>query len=142
VLTIATSRYFARQKVIDPGLAPVGTTTGAPRFPLEYELAGKVGMLAPYGLRSIEDWAEFETAYRARLDRFGAEKMKRVLSALADAAGADSVVLLCYEDLTDEAQHCHRTIFAAWWHEQTASRSSSYEAGTPGPLTHSRVRLP
>jgi hypothetical protein len=76
-------------------------------------------MLAPYGLRSIEGRAEFEAAYRARLDRFGAEKIGRDLSALARGADAEGMVLLCYEDLEDEEQWCHRTIFAAWWHEQT-----------------------
>jgi hypothetical protein len=63
MLTIATLRYFARQKIIDSGLAPVRTTIGAPKFSLGYELAGSVGMLAPYGLFSIEDPAEIEAAY-------------------------------------------------------------------------------
>jgi hypothetical protein len=122
VLTIATSRYRAGEKILASGLAPVGTTTGAPRFPLGYELAGNVGMLAPYGLRSIQDRAEFEAAYRARLDRFGVEKIRRVLSALALGADAEGVVLLCFEDVDDPAQWCHRSIFAAWWCEQTGER--------------------
>lgn len=46
-LTVATSRYSASQKVVESGLAPVRTTSGAPRFRLGYELAGDVGMLAP-----------------------------------------------------------------------------------------------
>jgi hypothetical protein len=89
MLTIATSRYFARQKVIESGLAPVRTTTGAPRFRLGYELDGNVAMLAPYGLRSIEDRAEFEAAYRARLDGFGVEKIRAALEAVSRAAGAE-----------------------------------------------------
>ena len=118
-LTVATSRYFARQKVSDSGLAPVRTTVGAPRFRLGYELAGNVGMLAPYGLRSIEDETEFETAYRARLDGFGVEKIRAALEDIARTAGTEGVVLLCFEDLDDPTQSCHRTIFAAWWREQT-----------------------
>jgi len=119
MLTFATSRYFGRQKVFDSGLAPVRTTTGAPRFALGYELAGNVGMLAPYGLRSIEDEAEFEAAYRARLDGFGVEKIRTALEDVARSAGTAGVVLLCFEDLEDPTQSCHRTIFAAWWGEQT-----------------------
>jgi hypothetical protein len=80
MVTIATSRYAARDKVVASGLAPVRTTIGAPKFPLGYELAGSVAMLAPYGLFSIDDRVEFEAAYRARLDRFGVEKFRRVPS--------------------------------------------------------------
>jgi hypothetical protein len=119
MLTIATSRYFARQKVIESGLAPVRTTTGAPRSWLGYELAGNVAMLAPYGLRRIEDRAEFEAAYRARLDGFGVEKIRAALEDFARAAGAEGVVLLCFEDLDDPEQWCHRTTFAGWWRQQT-----------------------
>lgn len=119
MVTIATSRYAARDKVVASGLAPVRTTIGAPKFPLGYELAGSVAMLAPYGLFSIGDRVEFEAAYRARLDRFGVEKIRRVLVAIARDAGAEGVVLLCFEDVGDEGQWCHRTIFAAWWREHT-----------------------
>jgi hypothetical protein len=119
MLTIATSRYVAREKVVASGLAPVRTTVGAPRFRLGYELASNVGMLAPHGLRSIEDEADFEAAYRARLDGFGVEKIHAALADIAWAAGTAGVVLLCFEDLDDPAQSCHRTIFAAWWREQT-----------------------
>lgn len=76
-------------------------------------------MLAPYGLRSIGDRAEFEAAYRARLERFGVDKIRRVLEAFACAANAEGVVLLCYEDLDDPDQWCHRTMFSVWWREQT-----------------------
>jgi len=121
-MTLATSRYAAREKVVASGLAPVRTTTGAPRFRLGYELAGNVGMLAPYGLRSIEGRAEFEAAYRARLDGFGVEEIRAALEEVARAAGTEGVVLLCFEDLDDPTQSCHRTIFAAWWREQTGEK--------------------
>src|SRR3954469_2887028 len=119
MLTIATSLFAAREKVVVSGLAPVRTTVGAPKFALGYELAGSVAMLAPYGLFSIDNRAEFEAAYRARLDRFGVEKIRGVLVAIAREARAGGVVLLCFEDLDVEEQWCHRTIFAAWWREHT-----------------------
>ena len=37
MLTIATSRYAAREKVVASGLAPVRTTVGHPRVRLGYE---------------------------------------------------------------------------------------------------------
>jgi hypothetical protein len=46
--------------------------------------------------------------YRAHLERLGVEKIRRVLAAVAHGAGAEGVVLLCFEDLDDEAQWCHR----------------------------------
>lgn len=99
MLTVATSRYFSRQKVIESGLCPLGCTTGAPKYPLGYELAGNIGLLAPFGLRDVEDRAEFESAYRARLDSFGVVKIQRLLEAFAKATESPGVVLLCYEDL-------------------------------------------
>lgn len=119
MLTIATSRYAAREKVIGSGLAPVRTTIGAPKFRLGYELAGSVSMLAPYGLLGVDDPAEFETAYRARLDGFGVERIRAALEDVARAAGTEGCVLLCYENLDDPAQSCHRTTFALWWRENT-----------------------
>lgn len=46
---IATSRYANRDTVVGSGLAPVGTTFARAKFPLGYELAETVGMLAPWG---------------------------------------------------------------------------------------------
>jgi hypothetical protein len=61
--------------VLDSRLAPIGTTTGAPRFP-----------------RSIGDRAEFEAAYRARLERFGIDKIRRVLEAFASVVPPHDVL--------------------------------------------------
>ena len=66
-LVIATAGYFERELIVASGLAPVQTSVGAPRFPLGYELAAAVGMLAPYGLLEIEERAEFERLYLERL---------------------------------------------------------------------------
>jgi hypothetical protein len=51
--------------------------------------------------------------------RDGVEKIRAALEDVARGVGAAGVVLLCFEDLEDEGQWCHRTIFAAWWREQT-----------------------
>lgn len=118
-MRIATSRYWNTGAIEASGLAPVGTTVGPPRFPLKYELAASVGMLTPYGLRQIESRSEFEPLYRARLAGFGVDRIARLLEAIATAADAPGVVLLCFEDLTKQGLWCHRSIFASWWQENT-----------------------
>ncbi len=118
-LIVATARFFDRELIVASGLAPVQASLGAPRFPLGYELAGSVGMLAPYGLLKIERRREFEQHYRRRLERFGAEKIAAVLQSLAAGYEAPGVVLLCFEDLSKRGQWCHRRVFAAWWEKRT-----------------------
>jgi hypothetical protein len=118
-LTIATSRYQAREKIAASGLAPVGTTVGGPRFKLGYELAGMASKLAPYGLLHVEDPADFARAYRRRLDSVGVGPIRSLLGELAGNARAEGVVLLCFEDLGRPGEWCHRRVFAEWWQEQT-----------------------
>ena len=97
-------------------MLPIGITVGAARG-VRYELAGNVGMLAPYGLRELEGEV-FELAYRERLDHFGAPAIAGVLAAFVAAYQAPGLVLLCFENvLAGEA--CHRRTFAEWWEEQT-----------------------
>jgi hypothetical protein len=80
-MKIATSRYFANGLISESGLTPLGITVGAPKFPLNYELAGNIGMLAPFGgMRKVTDEQEFVKQYRERLERFGVAKIKRVLA--------------------------------------------------------------
>lgn len=82
-LEFATSRYAARELVVASGLAAVGITVGEPRFPLGYELADNVRMLAPFGLLSVTNEDDFTRRYRERLDMYGVEKILRVLAAIA-----------------------------------------------------------
>lgn len=118
-MIVATSRYQAAEKVIASGLAPVGTTVGNPRFKLGYELAGRCGLVAPYGLFGKgHDAATFERLYlETRLERHGFEAIHARLAELAgDRPG---VVLLCFEDV-HAGEVCHRTMFASWWKAHTA----------------------
>lgn len=127
-LIVTTSRYWNKALIVRSGLAPVCASIGVPRFPVGYPLAGAVGMLAPFGILGEDDEAKFERLYRRRLDRFGVEKIRRVLTAIAKAGTVDTdppgqpyrgVVLLCYEDLAKPGEWCHRRMFAAWWEEKT-----------------------
>jgi hypothetical protein len=136
-LAIATGRYFDRVAILESGLAPVGITVAPPRYRLGFELVANVGMLAPYELLGVVDREEFEARYRERLDRFGAEKILRVLEALAAGSEANGVCLLCFEDLTKPGEWCHRRIAAAWLEEQAGMKIPELEPGQraliPGP---------
>jgi hypothetical protein len=123
-LSIATSRYQAHALIIESGLAPVRTTLYHPRFPLRYELAGKLDALAPRRSIFRLEGVEFERAYRRQLDH---QRMNPIpglrfqMAAIAKKADAPGVVLLCFEDVL-AGEECHRRIFASWWWEQTGQR--------------------
>lgn len=94
----------------------VRISLGAPKWPLGYNIAGEIKELMPFGLLQINDQALYEKRYRDRLNRIGHDRIQEVL----DSFGVDKpVVLLCYEDIRDPSQWCHRTMFAQWWLEQT-----------------------
>ena len=94
----------------------VRISLGAPKWPLGYEIAGEIKDLMPFGLLQINDKALYEQKYRERLDRIGIDRIQRQI----DSFGYEKpVVLLCYEDVRDPSQWCHRTMFAQWLLEQT-----------------------
>lgn len=94
----------------------VRISLGAPKWPVGYNIAGEIKELMPFGLLQINDRELYEKKYRERLDRIGPDRIQDAL----DRFGVDKpVVLLCYEDVRDPSQWCHRSIFAQWWLEQT-----------------------
>jgi hypothetical protein len=125
-MQLATSRYHAADLIAESGLVPLGITVGAARW-LAYELAGNVGMLAPFGIRDLEG-DEFDRAYVERLERFGAEAIELVLRSFVNAYGARGCVLLCFEKVL-EGEACHRRTFAAWWEAATGQAVPELGAG-------------
>lgn len=107
---------FSNPELKSGKYTPVRISLGAPKWPLGYTIAGEIKDLMPFGLLQINDRALYEMKYRERLDRIGVDRIQAAL----DSFGADKpVVLLCYEDVRDPSQWCHRTIFAQWWLENT-----------------------
>lgn len=107
---------FSNPKLKSGKYTPVRISLGAPKWPLGYTIAGEIKDLMPFGLLQINDRALYEKKYRERLDRIGVDRIQAAL----DSFGVDKpVVLLCYEDVRDPSQWCHRTIFAQWWLENT-----------------------
>ena len=134
MLTLFTNRYQAYQP---PQGVPVRITLGAPRFKLPYSLTHAVRELAPRKEYFTKPQPEFTVAYRADLDALGAVRIAERLREIAQAEGDHRLVLLCFEDLSDPQQWCHRRIFAAWWKDTTGDEvrelsplADQYQQGT------------
>ncbi len=134
MLTLFTNRYQAYQP---PQGVPVRITVGAPRFQLTYQLRHVVRELAPRREYFSKPLPEFTSVYRADLDSLGAARVAARLQEIAEVEKEHRLVLLCFEDLTDPAQWCHRRIFAKWWKDVTGDEvrelgplADRYEQGT------------
>ncbi|MEV0281791.1 DUF488 family protein [Streptomyces sp. NPDC050610] len=134
MLTLFTNRY---QEFQPPQGVPVRITLGAPRFKLSYPLKRAVRELAPRREYFSKPLPEFTAAYRADLDKLGAERIAEELRKITEAEGSHRLVLLCFEDLSDPTQWCHRRIFASWWKDITGDAvrelspmADHYEQGT------------
>lgn len=98
---------------------PVRIAIRGPRFWPAAKKFPYLAALAPQGeLFKISDRRKFTKAYRARLDEFGYEHIYTLLEGLIDKYGRP-LVLLCYEDVSDGTNWCHRQVFAEWWTDQT-----------------------
>lgn len=134
MLTLFTNRYQQFQPAQG---VPVRITLGAPRFKLPYRITHSVRELAPQRVYFSKPLSEFTTAYRADLDACGVQRIADRLKQVAEAEGDHRLVLLCFEDLTDPRQWCHRRIFAAWWKDATGDEvrelspvADQYQQGT------------
>lgn len=116
-MDLATSRYAAKDLILQSGRVPVGITVGNPRWPLGYQLACNLRLLAPTRPMLGLPTDVFEQIYRARLDDLGVEAIRALLQRCCDDAGNDRLCLLCFENLDEPGKSCHRRMFATWWHE-------------------------
>jgi hypothetical protein len=122
--------FTARYADYDPtcGVA-VRTSVGRPRGwrhgPLEC-----VRRLTPYGLLHVTDRAEFTQLYIARLERTGVEAIFAHLEGISDAHDCRSLVLLCFEDVRDPGNWCHRTILGAWLRDRLGIEVPEFDVFT------------
>ncbi|MFN2491143.1 MAG: DUF488 family protein [Actinomycetota bacterium] len=108
---LATSRYRNHDAIVSSGLAPLGITLGRPRFFLGYGLAGHRRELAPSRHMWNMEPAPFIRAYVDKLERQGIDRIMDMIEGLSNERGA---VLLCFEDLAQPDEWCHRTVLAQW----------------------------
>ncbi|MFR9780164.1 hypothetical protein ACL02O_29425 [Micromonospora sp. MS34] len=119
-MQLFTNRY---QRFRPDQGAPVRTTVGKPRFPLPYDLAGFARLLAPsYAMLRMAE-GPYRHIYLERLEAAGVDLISEQFAEIADAAGSEQLVLLCFCDLNvpPPDNWCHRRMFAAWWEDQTGN---------------------
>ncbi|MFU8873271.1 hypothetical protein [Micromonospora sp. SL4-19] len=119
-LQLFTNRY---QRFRPDQGAPVRTTVGKPRFQLPYDVAGFARLLAPsYAMLRMQE-GPYRHIYLERLEAAGVDLISEQLAEIADAAGSDRLVLLCFCDLNvpPPDNWCHRRMFGAWWGDQTGN---------------------
>lgn len=130
-MSIFTSRY-SNKELFGDRYYTVGISRGKPRFKLGYTESEHCIMFAPtsemWGIESDDD---FEIAYRGHLDAMGPDKVKAVLDRIQSRADGKDVVFLCFEDVRDESQCCHRTMLAKWLGEKLGMEVNELQDPSP-----------
>lgn len=134
---IYTSR-FSNKELRNKAYYTVGITLGKPRFSLGYVESIHCYALAPDKWMWGKGREEFRELYFEKLDKMGLDRVQDLLDSFsreADLTGRD-VVLLCYEDIRDPSQHCHRTSLAEWVMQQTGEIIE--ELPDPSPVKYKK----
>lgn len=131
-MAIYTSRY-SNKKLREEGYYPVGISVGTPRFNTGYILREKCYALAPTGQMLHLDYEPYRHQYMEKLNRLGAEKVIGIVNQLEMKASDEgkALVLLCFEDIRNGVDWCHRTLFAEWWMEHTGEMITELEDPSP-----------
>jgi len=125
-MTLLMTSSYTKHRAED-GVA-IATSIGQPKWPLPYSLDHEIRDLMPFGLFGRDlPWNEFEAGYRARLDGIGVERLRRQFDAIAARHPGQPLVLLCWEK---SREPCHRSVFGAWWREQTGQDVHEVESPT------------
>lgn len=138
---IYTSRY-GNPNVLKSRAVAVGITRYPPRFDLPYPLVANLYALAPT-TAMLERWRSggsdrdelFARAYLVQLNELGAERILRMIQGFGD-----EVVVLCYEDLGQPGEWCHRRLLASWLNEHVGVVIDEFP--DPGSWRHSRNENP
>ncbi len=114
-MVIWTSRY-SNKELLNGNYYAVGISLGRPRFRIGYELKKQCYDFAPDRTMWDKELEEFKDLYFKKLDRLGVSKVENILSTLSHEAETSNseLVLLCFEDVRDPADWCHRTMLAEW----------------------------
>lgn len=98
---------------------PVSIALTVPRDMPEAKEWPTCWVLTPRWSYFHSPYAEYDAAFCAQLERFGVAKINRALHAIAREAGAERLVLCCWEPAGVAESRCHRRLAAAWWLYQT-----------------------
>lgn len=119
-MAIYTSRY-ANKELKNEGYYPVGISIGSPKYALGYTEREHCYALAPKGFMLKMEFVPYKEAYIKKLEDIGTSKIIAMVRKMEQNAAAEGkkLVLLCFEDIRQPSQWCHRTIFAEWWKAHT-----------------------
>lgn len=108
-----TSRY-SNPTLFDKNIVKVGVTRGLPKWNLPYELSGNIIELAPPGyLFSETDRERFTPQFFKHLDRIGKSNILELLKRYGYGE-VEEMALLCYEDVRNPGEWCHRLVCGEW----------------------------
>lgn len=131
-MSIWVSRY-SNKELQNGKFYPVGISIGKPKWSLGYEIAEQCFSLAPKGYMLNYEPDRFREAYFGKLDDIGEERIISTVSRLDYRAREEGkeLVLLCFEDIRNDGEWCHRTMFAEWWAEHTGEIIEELPDPTP-----------
>lgn len=97
---------------------PVQISNGKPKYGLDYPLRYKAQLLYPEWsmVKSNVSMGEFNRRYHEVLDSRGVDNIRGLLEDIAEHAGDNRLVLMCFEK---DPADCHRAGFADWWEKNT-----------------------
>ena len=123
-MQVFTARYFNRAIL---GHRAIQTSVVCPEW---FHPHAQLHEVTPDGwMLNLPD-GEWQKAYRAKLERVGVDAIRKALEAAA--AGAESIVLLCYEAV-HKGEQCHRREFAKFWFEKTGETIDELAEPAPKP---------
>lgn len=120
-----TARYL-NPKINNRQFIPLRISLGAPKFSLSFSIAANFNVIAPTReILLITDKDAYRREYRRYLETLGVTAIRNALRPFLQAD--KETLLLCFEDLRDPSQWCHRRFFAEWWEEKTNERVPELE---------------
>ena len=130
-MAIYTSRYS--NKELESGdYYPVGISRGTPRFKIGYTIRERYTAIAPTWAMMHMSKDSYIEEYEKLLES-NREKIIRDIARMDRQAASEQkqLVLLCFEDVRDPEQWCHRNLFAEWWMIQTGEIVEELQDPTP-----------
>ena len=114
-MAIWTSRY-SNKELQNGKYYSVGISLGRPKFNINYRIQEQCYDLAPARWMWGKELEDFKRMYFSKLDAMGVDKVQDILQKLHNDAKANGqdLVLLCFEDVRDPKDWCHRTMLAEW----------------------------
>ena len=139
-MAIYTSRYN-NKALLGDGYYPVGISLGAPKFKLGYEVREQCYSLAPKGAMLHLPYDQYKTAYMAKLDAIGRDRIICMVQRMEERADEEckDLVLLCFEDIRKPEEWCHRRLFAEWWMNNTGEIIDELEDPTPPKMAAQQI---